>query len=94
MHLSYNFSVWIRYKLPRMISKILEKGAPVQFLFPIELNTPNGIYDGMQLQCVGIDSDDLLMVPLPPIGNRPAYLGRFRPEHVIRLDGDGDYADW
>jgi hypothetical protein len=77
-----------------MISNILEKGTPCQVLYPIELNTPAGIYHGLKLPCVGIDSDDLLMVPLPPMGDRPGYLGRFRPEYTIRLDEGGDYADW
>ena len=55
----------------------------------IRINTPKtpgawggGFYHGMDLQAIGIDTDDLVVVPLPAIADRPAYLGRFKPEYV------------
>jgi hypothetical protein len=56
----------------------------------IRINTPKdpdawgmGFYHGMELQAIGIDTDDLIVVPLPALpSGRIAYLGRFKPEYI------------
>ncbi|NJM47944.1 MAG: hypothetical protein HC860_18695 [Alkalinema sp. RU_4_3] len=71
---------------------------PPAKLFPIQIHTPPpraGMYHRMALVCIGVDDAGLFLVPLPAIGDRPAYLGFFRPEHIIQLDPDeADYADF
>ena len=66
--------------------------------FPVRVFTPPpraGMYHGMMLDCIGIDDAGLFWVSLPAIGDRPAYLGFFRPEYIIKLDADEvDYANF
>lgn len=66
--------------------------------FPVRIHAPGprpGLYHGMVLDCLGLDKDGLFMVPLPAIGSRPAYLGKFPARCIIMLDADeGDYADF
>jgi hypothetical protein len=57
------------------------------------INTPKdpdawgkGFYHGMELQAIGIDTDDLIAVPLPAMPDRPAYLGRFKAEFIEFLE--------
>ena len=51
----------------------------------------------MMLDCIGIDADGLYMVPLPAVGDRPAYLGKFSKQHIILIseaEARGDYEDF
>lgn len=41
-----------------------------------------GFYHGMDLEAIGVDTDDLIAVQLPKTPDRPAYLGRFKAEYV------------
>jgi hypothetical protein len=69
--------------------------------FPVRIHSPApraGIYHGMVLDCIGIEADSrMYLVPLPAIGDRPSYLGKF-PEHHIILIGEaearGDYEEF
>jgi hypothetical protein len=56
---------------------------------PVRINTPKipdrpgeGFYHTMELQAIGIDTNDLIVVPLPTMPDRPAYLGRFNAEFI------------
>jgi hypothetical protein len=57
---------------------------------PVRINTPKmpdrpgeGFYHTMELQAIGIDTNDLIVVPLPTLpSGRIAYLGRFKAEYV------------
>lgn len=56
---------------------------------PVLINTPKiadqmgaGFYHGMVLQAIGVDTDDLIVVPLPDIPGRSGYQGRFKPEFI------------
>lgn len=59
----------------------------------IRVNTPivpgqmgKGFYHGMVLEAIGIDTDDLIVVPLSKLGDRIGYLGRFKPEFIEFLE--------
>ena len=41
-----------------------------------------GFYHGMDLEAIGVDTDDLIAVQLPETPDRPAYLGRFKAEYI------------
>ncbi|NJM47282.1 MAG: hypothetical protein HC860_14945 [Alkalinema sp. RU_4_3] len=81
----------------KKLDRPLDQEAPKSFLVRIYTPPPRpGIYHSMVLDCIGIDAETrLYLVPLPPIGDRPAYLGKFPEQYIIRLDPDeADYADF
>lgn len=56
----------------------------------VRINTPKidgvwgqGFYHGMILEAIGVDTDDLIVVPLLALKpDRIGYLGRFKPEYI------------
>lgn len=72
-------AVKVRFQPPRPV-KIIAPNAPG--------DVAHSFYDGLVSEALGIDTDDLIAVPLPAIGDRPSYMGRFEPRYIEFL-GEG-----
>jgi hypothetical protein len=64
---------------------LTDRFSPSDLLFQAKVIAKNSRYHGMTVAVIGVDTEGLLMVPLPPVGSVPSYLGFFRPEYVQRL---------